>query len=69
MKRILKKLRKNFALDGDFRFQFILAKDLGKTVNEIRQMGTVEFYQWMAFYSYQEKMRKAEENKAKSKRR
>jgi hypothetical protein len=46
-----------------------LAKDLGKTVNEIRQMGTVEFYQWMAFYSYQEKMRKAEENKAKSKRR
>jgi hypothetical protein len=31
-------------------------------------MGTKEFYEWMAFYSYQEKMRKAEEAKAKSKR-
>ena len=61
--------RRNFAIDGDFRFQFILAKDLGKTVNEIKQMGTTEFYQWIAFYSYQEKMRKAEEAKAKSKKR
>jgi hypothetical protein len=30
-------------------------------------MGTSEFYQWVAFYTYQEKMRKAEENKAKNK--
>lgn len=26
-------------------------------------MSTKEFYEWLAFYSYQEKMRKAEEAK------
>jgi hypothetical protein len=48
----------------------MLARDLGKTVGEIREtMGTNEFYKWMAFYSYENKMKKAEEAKAKGRRR
>jgi hypothetical protein len=48
----------------------MLARDLGMTVGEIRRtMSTTEFYQWTAFYSYEQKMRKAEEAKAKGRRR
>jgi len=36
------------------------------TVAELRErMGTAEFYEWNAFYSYEAKMRKIEEDKAR----
>lgn len=69
MSRPLKNRRSDFALDGEYRFEFILARELGKTVSELREiLGTSEFYEWVAFYSYEDKMRKAEEAKAKKQR-
>lgn len=65
----LKKRRNGFVLDGEYRFEFILAKELKMTVAQLREeMGTAEFYEWAAFYSYEEKIRKSEEAKAKRRR-
>jgi len=39
------------------------------TVAELRyKMGTSEFYEWVSFYSYEAKMRKIEEDRARNKR-
>lgn len=41
-------------------FMYRLAKDLGRTVQEIMQMNTAEFVGWVAFYKWEaEETRKA----------
>jgi hypothetical protein len=45
-------------------FAFRLARDLGMTMGELRGMPAAEFSRWMAFYSYEAKMRKEAERKA-----
>lgn len=46
-----------------------LAKDLGRTLEEIMEMSSLEFKMWVAYYSLDYKERKAEARKQKNGRR
>jgi hypothetical protein len=49
-------------------FAFRLARDLGITYGQLKsQMSNSEFTEWLAFYSYENKMRQEAERKAKRK--
>jgi hypothetical protein len=41
------------ALGNVDTFEFRLARDLGRTVAEVRQMSNLEFNDWHAFYRYE----------------
>ena len=46
-----------------------LAKDLGRTLEEIMEISTLEFKIWVAYYSLQHKERQKEARKGKNGRR
>lgn len=37
-------------------FDYVLARDLGRTVDELRQMSQAEYVEWRAFYNWQAAM-------------
>lgn len=50
--------RNGFVSDGDYRLQFILARDLGMTVEELRhRMSQREFGEWNEFYLWEKRER------------
>lgn len=34
-------------------FDFVLARDLGRTLDEVRQMSQAEYVEWRAFYHWE----------------
>lgn len=61
--------RKKLKSDPDLRFMYRLAKDLGRTVEEVMEMTTAEFVGWVAFYKQEAEQEKQAMNKAKMPRR
>jgi hypothetical protein len=49
-------------------FMYRLAKDLGRTVQEIMQMTTSEFMGWVAFYKFEAQEHKKATMKANARR-
>ena len=49
-------------------FMYRLAKDLGRTVKEVMEMTTAEFYGWVAFYKYEAAEHKKAMAQAKQRR-
>lgn len=41
------------ALGEDDHFDYVLARDLGRTLAELGQMSQAEYVRWRAFYNYQ----------------
>lgn len=37
-------------------FEFVLARDLGRSLAEVRQLGQAEFVEWRAYYIWREAM-------------
>ena len=50
-------------------FMFRLAKDLGRTLEEIMEMSTLEFQGWAAFYKWEYDEQKRAHQKARATRR
>jgi hypothetical protein len=50
-------------------FMYRLAKDLGRTVEEIMKMTTAEFMGWVAFYKMEAEAEKKAMQQAKARRR
>ncbi|MFW8589816.1 hypothetical protein ACOI22_03340 [Glaciecola sp. 2405UD65-10] len=48
-------------------FLFVLARDLGKTVEELAGMSSEEFTYWMAFYDHQNQKLKEAQKAQKAK--
>lgn len=44
------------ALGETDTFDFILARDLGRTLSEVRAMAQAEFVEWRAFYHWEAAM-------------
>jgi len=52
-------------MEGDMdTFDFVLALDLGKTVDELSAMPTREYIAWRAYYTYRAAMADFESRKA-----
>ena len=63
------RVRLRFRDDGEKYFAFRLARDLGITYADLKaRMSNREFTDWIAFYSYEAKMREEAERKAKRSR-
>jgi hypothetical protein len=62
--------RPRFRGDSEKVFAFRLCRDLGITYAELKaKMSNREFNEWVAFYSYEAKMREEAERKANRKQR
>lgn len=65
-----RRLRPPFRDDPERVFAFRLARDLNMTMTELRNtLSTREFTEWVAFYSYEAKMRQEAEREARRKER
>ena len=48
---------------GELAFEHVLARDLGRTKQELRTMSHREYVEWQGFYSFEVKYRKHLEDK------